>query len=307
MKTFPQTRDFPVLDQTFKSSLLPWIKTFLPGTLDPVVSPFSVSSADDRPFQGRQDGPGSFFPSHLERMASGVGIPSLQHPRPEAHSPFPAPLCSNPQEQICDHVGHHSNLLHSPTRFLQVSSPHGSNPLHSTFSFQNNITLIPIHISGKLNVLVDQGSRFFPSPEGVVPGPPLLQVAVADGTGSGDSHSTGGPARHLLQLSAGEFHLSSPRPSGIGSQCLVPGLKHLDINLFPPVTLRTGSFPYSGSTEAKEFWPHLPCHSGWFQALTSRCPVQVPLLVNHSLSQVTSRGSEYHRYPQALHLLAWIL
>ena len=40
--------------------------------------------------------------------------------------------------------------------------------------------------------------------------------------------------------------------------------------------------------------------------ITSRCPVQVPLPVNHSLSQVTSRGSEYHRYPQALNLLAWI-
>ena len=177
------------------------------------------------------------------------------------------------------------------------------------FSFQNNITLIPKHISGELNVLADQGSRLSPLPRewsldrhsfkwllhlARSHGIPIPQV---------DLFAT----RYNSQLES--FVSPVPDPLAVEVNALSLDWNNWDsIYLFPPVNLLSRLLPFLWKFRGKGILV-APYHakSGWFQTLTSRCPLQFPLPVNHSLSQITRRGRVFHRYPQALNLHAWIL
>ena len=210
----------------------PMARPLLPKALNSNVPSSPVHPVDDRLIQGGVVR--SHFPSPCrERMASGVCFPSLQHTRTESHSPLAPSLCANAQEQFRDdHVGqHHSSLLHTPTRVLPVRSPHGADSLYSHLQLPEQHHPDPKTHQRGVERLSRPGISPLPSPKRVVPGPSLLQVASPSGTKSRDSHATGRSVCHPLQLSARELCISSPRPSGSGSQRPVSGLEQLGLDL----------------------------------------------------------------------------
>ena len=210
-------------------------RPFLPRALNSNVSTSPVHSVDDRLLQG------GVVRSHIpspcrERVAPGVCFPSLQHSRTESHSPLPPSLRSIAQEQLRDdHVGqHHSSLLHPPTRFLPVRSPHGADSVYSNLQLPEQHHADPKTYQRRVECLSRPGISPLPSPKRVVPGYSLLQVASSSGKKSWDSHASGRPVCHPLQLSARELCFSSPRPSGSGSQRPVPGLEQLGLDIPVP-------------------------------------------------------------------------
>ena len=83
-----------------------------------------------------------------------------------------------------------------------------------TFSFRNKIILIPKHISGELNILADQGSRFVSHPYGVVPGSSVFQLATRPRQQILSAQASSGPVCHPTQYPSEKLRLPSPGPSG---------------------------------------------------------------------------------------------
>ena len=121
-----------------------------------------------------------------------------------------------------------------------------------TFSFQNNITLIPKHISGELNVLADQGSRPTPLPrEWSLDRRSfkwLLRLALRHGVPSPqvDLFAT----RYNTQLKS----FVSPVPDPLAAEVNAMSLdwnRWQSIYLFPPVNLLSRILPLLWSFKGK--------------------------------------------------------
>ena len=307
----PQTRDLPVpLGQELKSSLLPWLdRSFLEHSI-PMSPPLpSIQLMTDSSKEGwcgvifphhvEKEWPPEFASHHSNTLELRAILLSLHHFAPLLRNNSVMIMSDNTTAVSCilRQGSYQSDLLMELTRSIL------------TFSFQNNITLIPKHISGELNVLADQGSRLSPLPRewslDIHSFKWLLRLAR--------SHRIPMPqvdlfaTRYNYQLES--FVSPVPDPLAVEVNALSLDWNNWDsIYLFPPVNLLNRLLPFLWKFKGKGILV-APYHakSGWFQTLTSRCPLQFPLPVNHSLSQITRRGRVYHRYPQALNLHAWIL
>ena len=176
-------------------------------------------------------------------------------------------------------------------------------------SFRNKIILIPKHISGELNVLADQGSRLSPIPTewslDRLSFSWLLNLASRYGVlkPQVDLFAT----RHNTRLRCFVSPLPDPQAVEVNALSLDWNV-WTSIYLFPPVTLLNRLLPLLWWFRDQGILV-APFHAkaAWFPTLAERFPVQVPLRQGHNLFQITSRGKEFHRYPQALQLHAWIL
>ena len=165
-----------------------------------------------------------------------------------------------------------------------------------TFCFRNNITLVPKHIFGELNVLADQGSRLSPIPtEWSLDRRTflwLLDLAKSHGVPRPqvDLFAT----RHNALLSS--FVSPVPDPQALEVNALsLDWNRWSSVYLFPPVMLLSRLLPYLWHFGGRGILV-APFHAkaAWFPTLTARCRGRVPLPRGHRLSQVTSRGLEFH-------------
>ena len=168
---------------------------------------------------------------------------------------------------------------------------------------RHQITLVPSHLQGSLNVLADKGSRPGPiSTEWSLDPESFHEICVWAGTPQVDLFAT----RYNAQLC--NFVSPCPDPSAIYSDAFSRDWNQWDsIFLFPPfvllqrvVNLRV----YEGKGFIiAPYWPSAP----WFPMLKLRCPHRRPLPTGHFLFQYTAQGLAYYPRISLLKLSAWKL
>ena len=310
-RTSHLTRDLPVpLDQSFKNSLLPWSSRSFLGRSVPMSLPVpSLQLMTDSskeawsgvlfPYRVEQDWPPEFALQHSNTLELRAILLALHH--------FAPILRNNPVMIMSDNTTAVQCILRQGSYRSSVLMELTYAIL--TFCFQQNITLIPKHISGELNVLADQGSRRAPLPrEWSLDRRSfkwLLRQALR--------HRIPSPQVDLFatRYNAKLTTFVSPVPDPLAVEVNAMSLdwnRWQSIYLFPPVNLLSRILPLLWSFKGKGILV-APYHakSAWFQTLATRCPIQVPLPAFHSLSQMTSCGKVFHSYPQVLNLHAWIL
>ena len=309
--TSPSTRDLPVpLDNAFRSSLQVWsdrsfLELSVPMSL-PLPSLQLMTDASQTGWCGillPHQVEGTWPPEYADHSSNSLELRaillSLRHFTPILQGKAVMAMTDNTTAVACLHLqgSYQSDLLMGLSHAI-LTHCH----LHS-------ITLIPKHISGELNVLADQGSRASPIPtEWSLDRRTfkwLLRLASRHGLPRPqvDLFAT----RHNAQLS----DFVSPVPDDWAVEVNALSLDWdvwTSVYLFPPVNLLNRLLPHLWRYKGRGILV-APFHAkaAWFPTLVARCPVRFPLPTSHSLSQVTSRGKEFHRYPQALQLHAWIL
>ena len=172
------------------------------------------------------------------------------------------------------------------------------------FCYRHNISLVPKHLSGNLNVLADQGSRLSPvSTEWSLDRHTFNWIWDQWGPFQVDLFAT----RFNKKIPTFISPCPDPSASGVNAFSL-----HWDrwnsIYLFPPtpiiseVVARLQSFQGRGVLIAP-----LYAGSGWFPILRHRARDQIPLPPYHNLSQVTAEGRVFHPNPGIYQLHVWIL
>ena len=218
----------PVVQKFPPSVVLP----ILLGTVSSNVSPCPLPPTNDRLVQ-RSLVRSPVPLSSRAGLASRVCPPTLKYSGVKSHPSSPSSLCSHPSKQPSDdHVGqHHSSPVHPPSGLLPVVSPHGVDVRHP------HILLPAKHHADSqthqrgVECLGRPGLTSSSSPKRMVPGSALLQVATSSGTQAQNSQSTSRLIRDSVQRPAHDLCVSSPRPSGSGSQCHVPGLEQMAVDL----------------------------------------------------------------------------
>ena len=172
------------------------------------------------------------------------------------------------------------------------------------FCVLHQITLVPSHLQGILNVLADKGSRQGPiSTEWSLDPDSFHEICAWAGTPQVDLFAT----RFNAQLY--NFVSPCPDPSALYMDAFSRDWDEWDsIFLFPPflllqkVVARLKVFKGKGFLIAP-YWPSAP----WFVTLKLRCPHRRPLPRAHFLFQYTARGLVHYPRISVLKLAAWKL
>ena len=174
------------------------------------------------------------------------------------------------------------------------------------FAQSRDISLYPVHLRGRLNVLADKASRNnLISTEWSLDRSSFERICQVWGVPQVDLFAT----RENSQLPL--FVSPCPDPWALGCDALSDSLdwnQLRSIYLFPPFQLieevlwKLRSFVGSGFL-VTPFWPT----AHWFVPLERRCPSRIPLPREAFLFQRCSGITYYHKYPSLFRLHAWKL
>ena len=172
------------------------------------------------------------------------------------------------------------------------------------FCFKHNITLVPKHLPGRLNVLADSRSR--QSPIDTEWSLDLTTFNILwDNYGPFSIDLFANRENNKLKCFISPF----PDPLSSGVNALSLHWEEWDsLYIFPPVPLmeevlaRLQTYQGKGILIAPYF-----ANSRWFPQLLFRCPVHHPLPEGYSLSQMICQGITYHNRPEWFRLYVWIL
>ena len=168
----------------------------------------------------------------------------------------------------------------------------------------HNITLIPAHIQGVLNVLADSGSRRGPiSTEWTLDPQSFKEICHLWGRPQVDLFAT----RYNTQLWS--FLSPCPDPAAVHMNAMAWDWNEFaSVYLFPPLPML-----HLVPSKLEEFWgtgfviaPWWPSQV-WFTALARRARIAIPLRPQHYLFQYTTQGLEFHPNVFTLNLHAWKL
>ena len=174
------------------------------------------------------------------------------------------------------------------------------------FLEESDISILPIHLKGKINVLADQGSRRGPIP---------TEWSLDDNSFLWCCQQLGVPQ---VDLFATRFNRKIPRyvspcpdPEAVGWDSLervTNWNQWRSIYLFPPLGILDkvvgllNSYKGAGFLIAP-FWPT----RNWFPLLSMRCPIRFPLPKNMFLYQRLSDQVFFHNNLFHLNLHVWKL
>ena len=169
---------------------------------------------------------------------------------------------------------------------------------------RHNITLIPSHIQGVLNVLADSGSRRGPiSTEWSLDPHSFEEICRLWGHPQVDLFAT----RYNTQLWT--FISPCPDPAALRRNAMIQDWNDWQsVYLFPPLQMlpqvisKLEAFWGTGFVIAP-FWPS----QDWFVMLARRARYSIPLHPRHYLFQYTTQGLEFYPNIFALNLHAWRL
>ena len=305
-RTCPSTRDLLVpLDNLFRDSLRVWLDTDFLSSSVPMSLPItSLQLMTDASLHGWS---GVLLPSSV----SGVWPPSygqmsinwlelmaiklsLEH--------FSQDLMGQDVLLLSDNSTAVSCLFRQGTYRSEMLMSLSQEILEFCQSLQ--ISLVPQHLSGELNVLADRHSRRGPvGSEWSLDASTFQWLSSLAGPFQVDLFAT----RDNAQLPA--FVSPFPDPLALGIDAFSLSWETWQsIYLFPPVKLLHRVVPLLSVFRGRGVLvaPLYP-PSGWFPALLQRSPDPVPLPASLHLSQPSPEGMVFHEDPSVFMLHAWRL